>query len=368
MFVRQDPGPPPPAGPSGRPPYLGPIRRVHVLGHPSRALDRTAFPADAQVLNCHNFCTLLDRAGIPFVYYGLRGSRVPGGGELADLGAPTGPWEYGNPWHREYTRRLDAALARNLSGTGRTPQLLVSLYGCAQMDLEAPDRFDLPVVEAMVGYDHCWAPFRVFPSYAHQHAIYASGADHVRRNVWFDAVIPHFLDPREFWITPPEAKADYVLYLGRNTADKGVPLAEDVCRRAGLPLRKIHDGVSGEAKTRLISRARALIAPTLYVEPFGYVAVEAQMCGVPVVCTDWGAFVETVEQGVSGFRCRTGAEFLAALRRVEDLNPETIRNRALQLYSIDSVLPAYCAYFDTVWEVHENGFYAERALRLPFRG
>jgi len=356
-----------PAAPSA--PYSGPVRRIHVLGHPSRPLDRTRYPADAQVLNCHNFCELLRRAGIPFTYYGITGSTVPPGGCFVDLGEPTGPWEYGNPWHREYTRRLDAALARTIetdAAPERVPQMLMSLYGCAQMDIQAPERFDLPIVEPMVGYDHCWAPYRVFPSYAQQHVIYASAEDHVRRFVWFDAVIPHFVDPDEFWITAVEEKEDYVLYLGRDAPDKGVPLAEDVCARAGFPLRKVHDGVSGREKTELISRARALIAPTLYVEPFGYVAVEAQMCGVPVVATDWGAFVETVEHGVTGFRCRTAAEFISALRRTKDLVPAVIRNRAVRLYSTDSVLPAYCAYFDMVWEVHIHGFYAQNALRLPF--
>lgn len=349
-------------------PASGPceIDRIHVLGHPFRPLDVAAAPADAQVFNCRNFCLLLARAGLPFVYYGLSGSKLPEGGEFADLGEPTGPWEYGNAWHREYTRRLDNALAERVPVAGDVPQLIVSLYGCAQADIHAPDTFDLPVLEAMVGYDHCWAPYRVFPSYAQQHVIYAQFGDELRESVWFDTVIPHFLDPNEYWTAPD--KGDYALFLGRDAPDKGGPVAEDICRRAGVPLRMIHDGLTGREKVEMLARAVAVFMPTVYVEPFGYVAVEAQMCGVPVLTTDWGAFVETVEHGRTGFRCRSGAEFLAGLAAAPDLDSGYIRDRAIQLYSLETVTPAYLAYFDFVWAVHRHGYYAQNALRWPFRG
>jgi len=344
-------------------PISGEFGCIHVLGHPTRPLDVPAAPADAQVFNCHNFCLLLARAGVPFVYYGLSGSRLPAGGELADVGDPTGPWEYGNDWHREYTHRLDALLSECIPRHPE-PQIIVSLYGCAQADIEAPERFGLPVVEAMVGYDHCWAPYRVFPSYAHQHAIYARGEEHVVRYMWFDTVIPHFVDADAYRVSPE--RDQYVLYLGRNAPNKGVGLAEDLCLRAGLEFRRVHDGVWGEEKTELISRAVAVIMPTVYVEPFGYVAVEAQMCGVPAVTTDWGAFVETVEHGRTGFRCRTAAEFLEALRRAPELDPHRIRDRAVRLYSIEAVTPAYLAYFRFVLRVHADGYFADGALREPF--
>ncbi|NOY79764.1 MAG: glycosyltransferase family 4 protein [Kiritimatiellaeota bacterium] len=337
---------------------------VHVLGHPSRPLDVGAAPADAQVFNCRNFCLLLSRAGLRFVYYGLPGSRLPeSGGELVEIGEATGPWEYGNAWHREYTRRLDAALEERVSTAQDGRGIVVSLYGCAQADIATPERFGLPVIEAMVGYDHCWAPYRVFPSYAHQHVIYGKFGDELRESIWFDTVIPHFLDPVEYDII--EDKGDYALFLGRDAPDKGGAIAADICRRAGVPLRMIHDGLSGRDKTEMLARAVAVFMPTVYVEPFGYVAVEAQMCGVPVLTTDWGAFVETVEHGRTGFRCRTAAEFLAGLAAASDLDPDYIRARAVRRYSIQAVTPAYLAYFDFVCKVHRNGYYAPEALRWP---
>jgi glycosyltransferase involved in cell wall biosynthesis len=332
-----------------------------VFGHPTRPLDLAAAPGDAQVFNAHNFCLLLSRAGVPFTYYGLDGSLAPPGGRTVALGRTRcRRWQYGSSWHREYTRRLQAAFTEHIAPS-LAPQIVVSLYGAAQMDVHC-GRW--PVVEAMVGYDHCWAPYRVFPSYAHQHVLYANPAAHIQDRKWFDTVIPHFVDPQDYSISP--LRDDYALFLGRDAPDKGVDLAREVCAHAGVPFRAVHGGVTGAAKTELIARSRLVLTPTVYVEPFGYAAIEAQMCGVPVVSTDWGAFAETVEQGRTGFRCRTLAEFVDAVRRAPRLDPEVIRRRAVRLYSIGAVTADYLSYFEFVWNVHEHGgYYAPHALRRP---
>ena len=345
--------------------YDGSIQCVHVLGHPDRPLDMERFPADAQVFNCSNLCKLLSLAKVPFLYYGLPGSRIPAGGRLVDLGHPSEPWQHRNARHQEYTFQLDKSLRRELASHPDSPRIVVSMYGCAQADIEAPDELNVPIVEAMVGYDHCWAPYRVFPSYSHQSVLYTDDSERVQESIWFDTVIPHFVDKNDYW--PANEIADYALFMGRNTVDKGCHIAEEICDRAGIPLTVVHDGVGGAEKTELISRAIAVFMPTIYVEPFGYVAVEAQMCGVPAITTDWGAFSETVEQGKTGFRCRSAAEFTFALKHALELDRTYIRDRAVRLYSVEAAIPAYMTYFDYVWETHHSGgFYAEKGLRQAF--
>jgi len=335
---------------------------VHVLGHPDCPLDVAAAAADAQVWNCHRFCKLLHHAGLRFVYYGLSGSRVRGG-EVVDIGVAEPPWEYGSPRHESYTALLSEALRQSHDARPCSRHLVCSLYGAAHSDV---DCLGLPVIEPMVGYDHCWAPYRVFPSYAHQTVIYTLQADYVENTRWFDTVIPHFVDPADYPLGG--GSGGYALYLGRNAEDKGISIAEEVCASAGIPLRTVHGGYWGKRKAGLIGDARVVFMPTLYLEPFGYVAIEAQMCGVPVLTTDWGAFAETVEHGVSGFRCRTEAEFLCGLERVGGLDRERIRRRALGRYTIEAVMPEYTDYFDFVWNVHVNGgYYAANALRHAFR-
>jgi glycosyltransferase involved in cell wall biosynthesis len=69
-------------------------------------------------------------------------------------------------------------------------------------------------------------------------------------------------------------------------------------------------------------------AATEYPEPFGQVSVEAQACGIPVVCSDAGGLPETLATGVSGLVTPKGdvpklAEALVALAR------DPARRRAL---------------------------------------
>lgn len=334
---------------------------MHVLGHPQLPLDLTAAPEDAQLQNCRNFCLLLTKLEIPYKYYGIQGSKIPLGGEFIDCHKPTGSWQYGNSWHRTYNRRLNRALAKNLFMDGR-PEWIASLYGAAQ---SAINDHALPVIEPMLGYDHCWAPYRVFPSYAHQQVIYTQQNEFTWDTRFFDTVIPHFIDEREFPFA--EKNAGYLLYLGRNIANKGIALASECAETCGLPLRLAFSGYYGREKAALLGGALAVLMPTLYLEPFGYVAIEAQMCGTPVICTDWGAFPETVEQGVTGFRCRTAAEFQEAVRQCSKLPRKKIRELALSRFSLPVIAETYAAYFDFVWNVHKKGgYYAKDALRMNF--
>ncbi|MEU5640861.1 glycosyltransferase [Streptomyces milbemycinicus] len=77
-----------------------------------------------------------------------------------------------------------------------------------------------------------------------------------------------------------------------------------------------------------IARSVAVVAPSMSLETFGLVVAEAMAAGVPAVAAGHGAFVELVEEGVTGLLHRPGeaASLASCLRRI---TAEPDRNREM---------------------------------------
>ena len=239
------------------------------------------------------------------------------------------------------------------------PQDFICLIGgSAQKDIA--DAFPSHLsVEFGVGYGGVFAKYRVFESYAWMHSIYAGWKNPTTADgQFYDAVIPGYLEPDMFPLGDGKGdeKGEYYLFIGRLIDRKGYRIAQEVCQRLGKRLILAGPGeqsgygefvgsVGPEERAKLMGGATATFAPTLYVEPFGNVVIESQACGTPTITTDWGAFTENNPDGVSGFRCRTLAEFMHAAEGAKWLDRAKIRNRAVSLYNLDTIGLQYEAYF-----------------------
>jgi glycosyltransferase involved in cell wall biosynthesis len=187
------------------------------------------------------------------------------------------------------------------------------------------------------------------------------------RGLRYAGVIHHGLDPADFPFDPAAGRDDVLVFLGRSSPEKGVLKAIEIARRVDLPLvmmikvgepdeqsywqdvvrPRLHDGVEvilnagHETKVAQLSRARALVFPMSWCEPFGLVMIEAMACGTPVVVTRRGSAPEIVVDGETGYL-------------VDPRNPVDASVAAIE--QIDAIASAACrAHF-------ERCFAAERMV------
>ncbi|MEU1330649.1 glycosyltransferase [Streptomyces sp. NPDC005865] len=147
---------------------------------------------------------------------------------------------------------------------------------------------------------------------------------------------------------PEERRAgdgEHLLYLGRLAEAKGVRLLmaawDELAADGGVGVPLVIAGTgplepevtawaAGRDDVRYVglydtaecrkalARSVAVVAPSTWLEAFGLVVVEAMAAGVPAVAAGHGAFVELVEDGVTGLLHRPGdaASLASRIRRI----------------------------------------------------
>ena len=176
-------------------------------------------------------------------------------------------------------------------------------------------------------------------------------------------IVPHGIDLSVF--KPKHKKnGNYLFYAGRISEDKGVHIAADAAKIAGLQFRVAGPLVdmeyaetffedvtylgelSGVDLVRQYQGALATIYMTQYNEPFGLSVVESLACGTPVLTTGYGGTGETVIHGKCGFFCRDKAEILKALDRLNRVRAEDCIAQGIR-YSLQNMASGYMEFYRT---------------------
>lgn len=353
--------------------------RFHVpgLAHTATSKDYSSCAFTQKVLN---FCKMMTERGHIVFHYGNELSRVTCSEHVTvtqkhDIGPPemSGKFDINGTAYIKFNAITIAEVMRRK----QPKDFFVSFWPVHKVI--ADQHQDLLIVEAGIGYPSgYYAPFKVFESYAMLHAY--RGIDGVAiangNGWWYDVVIPNYFDSEDFIYR--EQKDDYLLFLGNRLGaggeGKGIGIAIQIAERSKRRLiiagpgeitcelpENVHSVgfLNVSKRASWMSRARAVLAPSLFLEPFCGVSIESMFCGTPVISTDWGAFTENNIHGITGYRCRTMEQFVWAVNNTEKINPADCRAWAMSNFTLDRVAVMYEEYFKSIWNIAFGaGWYA----------
>jgi glycosyltransferase involved in cell wall biosynthesis len=207
-------------------------------------------------------------------------------------------------------------------------------------------------------------------------------SEHARRSeqekfpLHFIDVVYHGVDLKDF-APPSTAPEDFFLWVGRLTLEKGAHLAIEAARKAGVPLilagildqnipavqryfrEQIEpeiDGrqityigpVSPHARNDLLHRARGLLNPILWEEPFGMVMIEAMAAGCPVIAFRRGAAEEIVASGKVGFLVNNVAEMVESMQKIDTIDRNRVRRSIERHFSARIMAENYTRVYKRV--------------------
>jgi glycosyltransferase involved in cell wall biosynthesis len=255
---------------------------------------------------------------------------------------------------------------------------------CGFTALAMANRIDTPLVHTLHG------PFTAetaafYARHGHKAALVGiSRAQLSSAPPGLDAVgsIPNPIDLRAWPLQ--ERKGDYLLWVGRMTPEKGPHRAIAAARAVDVPLvlagviqpgqqpffdREVAphiDGdrvrfvgeIGGSDKRSLFARARGLLMPIRWNEPFGMVMVEALACGTPVIAFPEGAARELVIEGKTGFLVDDERAMTVAVGRLPQIAARDCRAWVREHCDVEVVAAAYERTYQSVALHHR----APRAL------
>lgn len=214
----------------------------------------------------------------------------------------------------------------------------------------------------------------LFEMYASDNQHFISLSDNQRRDapdLPYIATVYNGVDTKDY---PFSAEAeDYLLYSGRIVPEKGVKEAVQIAKKSHHrlliigPVDKAAEGyfrqyikpflddqilylgfVEREQLARYYQKAKAVLTPVQWEEPFGLTTIEAMASGTPVISLRRGAAPELIDDGKTGFVVDSIAEMIQAVDKVDKLDRRAAREHVKKNFSINRMVNGYEAVFEEI--------------------
>jgi glycosyltransferase involved in cell wall biosynthesis len=179
-----------------------------------------------------------------------------------------------------------------------------------------------------------------------------------------------------------EKKEDFLIFLGRSSPEKGILEAIEVAKKSGNklvilakvdPVDKVYfkekvkpliddrniiflGEVEFNVKAKWLSKAKALLFPIQWREPFGLVMIESMACGTPVIAPERASVPEIVVDGVTGFIVPPENmidAMVGKIRYINEISPEECRKHVERHFTANRMVENYIELYNKMIEAHK---------------
>jgi glycosyltransferase involved in cell wall biosynthesis len=169
-----------------------------------------------------------------------------------------------------------------------------------------------------------------------------------------------------------DGEENYFAFLGRISPEKGCDRAIEIAIATNTPIKiaaKIDKAdetyfeekikqlfnnalvtyigeIDEKQKREFLGKAKALLFPIDWNEPFGIVLIEAMACGTPVVAWNMGSVPEIIEDGRNGFIVSSLEEAISAVDKLSFLKRSTVRKVFEEKFTAKRMATDYLKVYD----------------------